>query len=234
MLMNINIVSFSGGKDSTAMLIHLLEKNTHLDEIIFCDTGYEYPEVYKHINAVKKKYKLKITTIRPELNFKYWLGEHIKTKGKRIGSVGYGWPDFKNRWCTKELKIRPYLKYISKYKDNNISEFHGIAYDERKRVKKYPNRTIIYPLIKEKITQAEALEICYNNGFDWDGLYKKVSRTSCYLCPLSRMNEIRHLYNNYPKLWCKMKSIDKLSWRTFIKSHTLKDLENKFKKEKLK
>ena len=33
-----NIVSLSGGKDSTAMLLMMLEKSYRIDEIIFCDT----------------------------------------------------------------------------------------------------------------------------------------------------------------------------------------------------
>lgn len=32
-----NIVQFSGGKDSTAMLLLLLERGVTVDEIIFCD-----------------------------------------------------------------------------------------------------------------------------------------------------------------------------------------------------
>lgn len=32
-----HIVSFSGGKDSTAMLLKMLEDNYEIDEIIFCD-----------------------------------------------------------------------------------------------------------------------------------------------------------------------------------------------------
>lgn len=31
-----HIVNFSGGKDSTAMLIRMLEENMRVDEIIFC------------------------------------------------------------------------------------------------------------------------------------------------------------------------------------------------------
>ena len=34
-----HICCFSGGKDSTAMLIHILENNLPLDEIIYCDVG---------------------------------------------------------------------------------------------------------------------------------------------------------------------------------------------------
>jgi 3'-phosphoadenosine 5'-phosphosulfate sulfotransferase (PAPS reductase)/FAD synthetase len=42
--------SFSGGKDSTAMLLMLIEKGCPLDRIIFFDTGWEFPQMYDHIN----------------------------------------------------------------------------------------------------------------------------------------------------------------------------------------
>ena len=46
------IVNFSGGKDSTAMLLWLLDRKYPIDYIVFCDTGVEYPEVYRHIRKV--------------------------------------------------------------------------------------------------------------------------------------------------------------------------------------
>ena len=49
-----HIVSFSGGKDSTAMLLMMLEKNMPIDEIIFCDTGKEFTQMYEHIEKVQK------------------------------------------------------------------------------------------------------------------------------------------------------------------------------------
>lgn len=59
-----HIVKFSGGKDSTAMLL-LLERGLPVDEIIFCDTGCEYPEVYEHIKAVEKYIGRQITVLHP-------------------------------------------------------------------------------------------------------------------------------------------------------------------------
>lgn len=44
-----NIVSFSGGKDSTAMLLRMLEENMEIDEIIYCDTGKEFKRIKNHI-----------------------------------------------------------------------------------------------------------------------------------------------------------------------------------------
>lgn len=49
-----NVVQFSGGKDSTAMLLMMLEKNMPIDDIIFCDTGKEFPQIYEHIEKVNK------------------------------------------------------------------------------------------------------------------------------------------------------------------------------------
>ncbi|GAG04820.1 unnamed protein product, partial [marine sediment metagenome] len=49
-----NIVSLSGGKDSTAMLLILLEKKIKVDHIVFFDTGWEFPEMLKHIDKLGK------------------------------------------------------------------------------------------------------------------------------------------------------------------------------------
>ena len=53
-----HIVNFSGGKDSTAMLLRMLEENMQVDEIIFCNVkatqqiGGELPEMYDYINKI--------------------------------------------------------------------------------------------------------------------------------------------------------------------------------------
>lgn len=49
-----HIVQFSGGKDSTCMLLMMLDQNMPVDEIIFCDTGKEFPGMYDHISKVEK------------------------------------------------------------------------------------------------------------------------------------------------------------------------------------
>ena len=49
-----NIVSFSGGKDSTAMLLMMLAKHMPIDALILCDTGKESPQMYEHIEKVQK------------------------------------------------------------------------------------------------------------------------------------------------------------------------------------
>ncbi len=111
------IVSFSGGKDSTAMLLLMLEKGWPVDEIIFLDTGMEFPGMYEHIEKVKLYIGKDITVIHPPKDWNYYMLEHIKLKGKHKGKAGYGWPDFRTRWCTARLKQSPYSRYIKKYDD---------------------------------------------------------------------------------------------------------------------
>lgn len=86
-----HIVSFSGGKDSTAMLLKMIENNMKIDEILFCDTVKEFPQMYEHIKKVEDYIKRPITKIKAEKSFDYYMFEHIKTKGKNKGQKGYGW-----------------------------------------------------------------------------------------------------------------------------------------------
>ena len=65
----LHVVSFSGGKDSTAMLLRMLEEGMHVDVILFCDTGLEFPEMYDHIDKVEKKIGRKIVRLHPEKDF---------------------------------------------------------------------------------------------------------------------------------------------------------------------
>jgi 3'-phosphoadenosine 5'-phosphosulfate sulfotransferase (PAPS reductase)/FAD synthetase len=225
-----HIVSFSGGKDSTAMLLKMVELDMVIDEIIFCDTGKEFPDLYKHIQKVEKYINRKITVVRGEKTFEEYLSTHVK----RNGRVGYSFPDWKRRWCTTFLKITPYKRYLKqKYGKSKIIEYIGIAFDEIKRTKKDngKNRIIKYPLVDWKMTEAESLKYCYEKGFDWNGLYEKFSRVSCYLCPLSKLGELKIVYKEFPELWQDIRSLDKKSSRRFRSDYSVEQLEKKFDKE---
>jgi len=220
---SVNIVSFSGGKDSTAMLLMMLERGVIVDRVVCVDTTKEFPEMYRHIQKVQKVCPIEIEIIK--IDFDYWFGKHVKTRGKNKGKVGYGFPDFRNRWCTA-LK-REAIKRLLKTCDSTI-QFHGIAYDEKERCNNNKGRDINYPLVEWGVTEKEALSYCYEKGFDWGGLYEKFNRVSCWCCPLSRIGELRVLYNDFPELWSKLELMDKLSFRKFRNDYSIDDLNKKF------
>ena len=80
-----HVVSFSGGKDSTCMLLMMLGKGMQVDEILFCDTGMEFPEMYEHLDKVEQYIGRKITRLKADKSFEYWMFEHNKTRGKNKG-----------------------------------------------------------------------------------------------------------------------------------------------------
>ena len=225
-----NIVQFSGGKDSTCMLLMMLEKGMQVDEIIFCDTGKEYPQTYEHIIKVglyiREKYGKEITILKAEKDFDYWFSEHIKTTGKHKGKKGYGWATMSIRWCTSHLKVKIVNNYLATHKEP-YQLFIGIAYDEPKRIHEHQ-----YPLYDWGITEAEALEYCYSKGFDWGGLYERFERVSCWCCPLQCLDDLRALRKYYPELWQELREMDKRANGVKFKAdYTVEQLEERFRLE---
>ncbi len=221
------IVSFSGGKDSTAMLLMMIEKKMQIDEIVFCDTGKEFPAMIDHIEKVKKYINRDITVLKSGKSFDYYLGEHVKTKGKWIDIVGYGWPGPLKRWCTRALKIDVINKY---FKGKQVIHYIGIAEDEPDRL--LDKEFTRYPLNEWGITEKQALQYCYQKGFDWGGLYEIFDRVSCWCCPLQPLRGLENLYNYFPELWAELIQMDKKSWRSFKEDYTVAQLTEKFQRNK--
>ena len=86
------IVSLSGGKDSTAMLLRLIEEKRPIDRILFCDTGLEFPQMYDHLNKLEQYIGRKITRLKAEYSFEdYWnicRNEKIPRCGSTRETVG--------------------------------------------------------------------------------------------------------------------------------------------------
>lgn len=204
------------------MLLMMIEKGMQIDQILYCDTGVEFDEMYTHIKQVESYTGREITTLKSEKSFEYYLLEHIK-KSEVNKQKGYGFPRMmKNRWCTSRLKTDLIKKHLKQYED--VKMYVGIAYDEPKRLKNE-----IYPLYEWKITQQQALEYCFDKGFCWDGLYKIFSRVSCWCCPMQRLKELYNLYKFYPEKWLKLKEWETQAYNNFRGDHTLESLEARFK-----
>lgn len=49
----INIISISGGKDSTALWLYAIERGVEVTTV-FADTGHEHPKTYQYIEYLQK------------------------------------------------------------------------------------------------------------------------------------------------------------------------------------
>ena len=131
-----HILSLSGGKDSTALAFFMKDNMPEIfekTELVFCDTECELPETYDYLNKIEIFLNKKITWLKPEKSF-----EHIMATGSFL-------PSPIKRWCTVELKAKPFEKYIKQKEDGKTFLYIGIRADELFRAKynKYKNEKII-------------------------------------------------------------------------------------------
>lgn len=126
-------------------------------------------------------------------------------------TTGYGWPGARVRWCTGHLKTHLIRKEVTRLKEEkNAIHYVGIASDECSRCK--DDR---YPLVEWGMTEAQALQLCYDRGFDFGGLYRIYNRASCWCCPLQRIGELRKLRVHHPELWARLLAMDARALQQF-------------------
>ncbi len=229
-----HVVSFSGGKDSTAMLLRMLEDGKKVDEILFCDTGLEFPQMYEHIRKVEQNIGRKIKIVKSDYSFEYLFLEKRINRRKEALSChnGYSWAGPLSRWCTEHLKNGPRERYLRELrKKYNVIQYVGIAADETHRINRPNNQRadVRLPLVEWNMSEADCLAYCYAKGYDWGGLYEKFQRVSCWCCPLQSLKELRILYRNFPELWKQLKVWDDKTWRTFKSDGwSVRKLEERF------
>ena len=205
------------------MLLLMIEKDMPIDAVLTADTGMEFPEMYEHLDKMDgylfQERGIHLTTLRHPKGFEWLMFDEPKQKQssienrKRLGVslYGNGWPGVKVRWCTGQLKTHLITKEVNRLKGKyHALHYVGIAADEPKRIKH--DR---YPLVDWGITEKEALQICYDRGYNWGGLYEIYHRCSCWCCPLQRIDELRKLRHHHPELWRKLREMDERALAQF-------------------
>ena len=214
------VVSFSGGKDSQACLIEAAKKyGVSNIEAVFCDTGWEHPATYEHINYVCESMGVKLTTIKGKYDF-VSLAKYKKR-----------FPSTKARFCTEELKIKPMIDWVLS-QEGNLQIIQGIRSGEslaRREMdiecmyfknyfaplpngKKYSYRgkevkewckkydaSIVRPI---KTWSAQDVIDCILDAKQKPNplYYQGFSRVGCFPCIMCRQSEIRLVAENHPEM----------------------------------
>ena len=217
-----HIVSFSGGKDSTAMLLRMIKLDMPIDEIVFADTRLEFPELYEYIKRVEKYIGMKVTILKSKYTWdERFYGKFTRgfNKGRIRGFPKVRFPD----WCNRDLK----MWQLNKFCKGHIA-YLGIASDEKHRVQL--NENIKYPLIDWGWTEKKCLYYLKEKGLE-NPLYEKFKRLGCWLCPKQSKDSLRILYQDYPKQWAKLKKYEEDSPVAFKPGFKLKEIEDKWKNQ---
>lgn len=138
-------LSYSGGKDSTFLLLcalqvivenpFLLKNKLH---IIYSDTGVEIPELRKYVLKSIKKFKqnkeiskhVEFHIVKPSTEDNFFV---------KMIEEGYPAPHVKFRWCTRVLKTKPIDSFIEKLKKRGkVVKIVGVR--EEESVMRYINK----------------------------------------------------------------------------------------------
>lgn len=237
------VPSFSGGKDSTYLVLRLHELGIKMTDIVYFDTGWEFPGMDAHIAQVEDLIKQKITRLVPRESFDFLFSRKARTRNTKYAFLGYGWPSANRRWCTGEKRraIDAYTKALTwQGVALPVVQCIGYAADELKRVEKHNQKksswfqSYDYPMVTWGVTEEQALAYCKERGLTWGGLYDIFDRVSCWCCPLGGITRARKIYHKFPALWHHMLEME--SWlpeghRRFTGKYTLSELDQRFYKE---
>ena len=197
------IVSISGGKDSTACLLYALNSFSKDDVIpVFCDTEWEHKYTYEYLEYLEKKLNISIIRLKS-------LGFVELSKKKKF------MPNRVMRYCTLELKIKPFNKYLYEnfiIKNIDFIVIKGVRREESQARKNTPvfsetkgiyNRKSfivksLYPIVDW--TTKEVFEYLIQNNIKLNKLYLKgFSRVGCYPCIYATKWELENLEDEYIK-----------------------------------
>lgn len=210
-----HILSISGGKDSSALAIYMRDRDKWRErlskpidkpsekvnmEYAFCDTKEELLETYQYLDKLEAYLGKKIErlTVADGEGFNYWLQIH-----------GNYLPSPRMRWCTIQLKIKPFERFVG---DDLVYSYIGIRGDEDREgyISKKNNIIPVYPFKEDGIDKDDVIRILEESGAGLPDYYKWRTRSGCYFCFFQRKSEWIGLLENHPDLYEKAKSFEKL------------------------
>ena len=192
-----HICGISGGKDSSALAVHLRDKLPEM-EYFFCDTGAELPETYEYLTRLEVILGKPIVRLNAHRGFDHWFEVFRGTL-----------PSPQMRWCTKNMKIKPIEAWIG---EAPALSYVAIRADESNRkgyISTKPNIQTRFPFIEEGIDRDRVTRILEDAGIGLPTYYEWRTRSGCYFCFYQRKAEWIGLAERHPALFERAVAIEK-------------------------
>jgi len=229
------VVMCGMGDDTVMLIAELYDRGMEPDELVFCDTGSEFPHTYKFIGILQKwvddKQWSKLVILKKLDKFQTPLSVISLCKNQStLPSAAFG-----EKTCSLRFKTETADLYFNNHKKcwkswgvgkkgtktsahtGKILRMIGINSDEPRRVKSWKNQpkwTQSFPLFDWGIGDFESTKV------EKVGLYYP-GKSSCTVCPYMTHPEIATLRDSYPKIYQESLEIEKAYREKFlIKSKT--------------
>ncbi len=199
-----HVLGLSGGKDSSALAVYMADNYPNLDiEYFFTDTGEELEEVNEYLNDLEGYLGKTINRLDPRRNFEFYLKQYNNFL-----------PSAQNRWCTVQLKLAPFEKWVEQEflnKGYTVYSYVAIRSDEsyREGLKSKKAIETILPFRENHIDKEGVFEILENAGLGLPKYYEWRSRSGCTFCFFQRKIEWVGLMERHPEDFQKAKSMEK-------------------------
>lgn len=155
----INLVSISGGKDSTATLLVAIERQVENLRAVFCDTGNEHPMTYEYVEYLGRATGVQIQWLKQDFTDWWWRRrDYVRDKWPEKGVpqavvdravkfyekgptgnpfldlcvIKNRFPSRKAQFCTQFLKSEPASEYALDLIDEHgaVCSWQGVRAEE--------------------------------------------------------------------------------------------------------
>jgi len=200
----LHVVALSGGKDSTAMALRLKEMNPATRYTYACTpTGDELPEMFAHWRKLADL-----------------LGSPLLPIMHRRGLNGLitdqsALPNWRQRWCTRMLKIEPYAAWLSQQSARyyRVISYVGLRADEEAReggdYSKVPGVEAVFPMREWGWGLGDVLGYLAERGVTIP------KRTDCGRCFFQRLHEWHDLWREHPDVFEEAAAQERAIGHTF-------------------
>lgn len=179
----LHVVALSGGHDSTALSLLLMEREPRPYNFVCTPTGDELPEMFEHWRDLGERLGSRLIPI---------MGGTLKSVIAEEGML----PNFRSRFCTRKLKIEPYRAWLLEqtFFSKTIS-YVGLRADEPGRAggayDDIPGVQMRFPLSEWGMGEDEVQASLKRFGV------KCPDRTDCARCYHQRIGEWFELWRDH-------------------------------------
>lgn len=199
-----HVLGLSGGRDSAALAVYMRQYHPEIEiEYFFTDTGKELPEVHEFLGRLEGFLGKPILRLNPDRDFDFWLKQYNSFL-----------PSPQTRWCTRQLKLRPFEDWLRPMLDTGTRVFSYVAIraDEEFREgysSKHDNLKVKLPFKEAGIDKSGVIDLLESSGIGLPKYYSWRSRSGCTFCFYQQKIEWVRLMEQHPEAFEEAKSYEK-------------------------